>query len=83
MDLRRGAAINREDTQRAKMMKAEKKEEAEAKLLPDRMQPHQKNRVFHNRPPPRSEKKKKKKKRLPTKTKNSVLFGTTTHSQSE
>ena len=31
MDLRRGAAINREDTQRAKMMKAEKKEEAEGK----------------------------------------------------
>ena len=27
MDLRRGAAINREDTQRAKMLKAEKKEE--------------------------------------------------------
>ena len=31
MDLRRGAAINREDTQRVKMMKAEKKEEAEGK----------------------------------------------------
>ena len=31
MDLRRGAAINREDTQRAKMLKAEKKEEAEDK----------------------------------------------------
>ena len=31
MDLRRGAAINREDTQRAKMLKAEKKEEAEGK----------------------------------------------------
>ena len=31
MDLRRGAAINREDTQRAKMLKAEKKEESEGK----------------------------------------------------
>ena len=31
MDLRWGAAINREDTQRAKMLKAEKKEEAEGK----------------------------------------------------
>ena len=31
MNLRRGAAINREDTQRAKMLKAEKKEETEGK----------------------------------------------------
>ena len=31
MDLRQGAAINREDTQRAKMLKAEKKEETEGK----------------------------------------------------
>ena len=31
MDLRRGAAINREDTQCSKMMKAEKKEEEEGK----------------------------------------------------
>ena len=31
MDLRRGAAINREDTQRSKMLKAKKKEEAEGK----------------------------------------------------
>ena len=31
MDLRRGAAINREDTQKAKMLKAEKKEETEGK----------------------------------------------------
>ena len=31
MDLRRGAAINREDTQRSKMLKAEKKEEVEGK----------------------------------------------------
>ena len=31
MDLCQGAAINREDTQRAKMLKAEKKEEAEGK----------------------------------------------------
>ena len=31
MDLRRGAAINREDMQRAKMLKAEKKEEDEGK----------------------------------------------------
>ena len=33
MDLRRGAAINREDTQPAKMLKAEKKEEEEGKTL--------------------------------------------------
>ena len=31
MDLRRGAAINREDTQCSKMLKAEKKEEMEGK----------------------------------------------------
>ena len=31
MDLRRGAAINREDTQRSKMLKAKKKEETEGK----------------------------------------------------
>ena len=31
MDLRQGAAINREDTQRSKMLKAEKKEETEGK----------------------------------------------------
>ena len=31
MDLRRGAAINREDTQWSKMLKAEKKEEEEGK----------------------------------------------------
>ena len=31
MDLRRGAAINMEDTQRNKMLKAEKKEEEEGK----------------------------------------------------
>ena len=31
MDLRRGATINREDTQRSKMLKAKKKEEAEGK----------------------------------------------------
>ena len=31
MDLRRGAAINREDTQHSKMLKAEKKEKAEGK----------------------------------------------------
>ena len=31
MDLRRGAAINREDTQRSKILKAEKKEEREGK----------------------------------------------------
>ena len=32
MDLRRGAAINREDTQRSKMLKAKKKERAEGKI---------------------------------------------------
>ena len=31
MDLRRGEAINREDTQQSKMLKAEKKEEEEGK----------------------------------------------------
>ena len=31
MDLKRGAAINREDTQWSKMLKAEKKEEGEGK----------------------------------------------------
>ena len=31
MDLRRGAAINREDTQHSKMLKVEKKEEEEGK----------------------------------------------------
>ena len=31
MDLRRGAAINREDTQCSKMLKVEKKEETEGK----------------------------------------------------
>ena len=31
MDLRRGEAINREDTQRKKMLKAEKKEEEQGK----------------------------------------------------
>ena len=55
MDLRRGAAINREDTQHSKMLKAEKRKK-KAKLLPDRMQLHQRNKVLHNHPPPRSEK---------------------------
>ena len=31
MDLRQGAAINREDTQRSKLLKAKKKEETEGK----------------------------------------------------
>ena len=56
MDLRRGAAINREDTQCSKMLKAEKKEEEEDKTLPDHVQLHQRNKVLHNRPPPGSEK---------------------------
>ena len=56
MDLRRGAAINREDTQHSKMLKVVKKRKKKARPLPDPMQLHQKTRVLHNRPPPRSEK---------------------------
>ena len=55
MDLRRGAAINREDTQRSKMLKAEKRKQ-KARLLPDHVQLHQRNKVLHNCPPPRSQK---------------------------
>ena len=75
MDLRRGAAINREDTQQSKMLKAEKRKK-KARLLPDHVQLHQRKQLPPNHPPPRS-------KRLPTKTKNSVLFRTTIYSQSE
>ena len=53
MDLRRGAAINREDTQCSKMWKRKKKRKA--KLLLDRVQLHQRNKVLHNHLPPRSE----------------------------
>ena len=54
MDLRRGAAINREDTQRSKTLKAEKKEEQRARLLLDPVQPPQKNQPHPSHPPPRS-----------------------------
>ena len=77
MDLRRGAAINREDTQRAKMLKAEKKEETEGKTPTGSRAIPLKNKPQHSHPPPRT------KRKTPTKTKFSVLFGTTKYSQSE
>ena len=76
MDLRRGAAINREDTQHSKMLKAEKKEEAEGKTPTGRCSLTRGTKyptTVHLQGV----------KRLPTKTKNSVLFGTTKYSQSE
>ena len=73
MDLRRGAAINREDTQQSKMLKAEKKEEAEGKT-PTRSRAAS---------PEEATTPKLSTSKLPTKTKNLVLFGTTTYSQSE
>ena len=39
----------------AEVKKAIAKKRQKAKLLPDHVQPHQKNRVLHNRPPPKSE----------------------------
>ena len=57
MYLIRGAAINREDTQCSKMLKSGKeRRKRKAKLLLDRMQLHQRNKVLHNHLPPRSEK---------------------------
>ena len=76
MDLRRGAAINREDTQRSKMLKAEKKEEAEGKTPTGSRAASPEEQ---STPQPSTS----KEERLQTKTKNSVLFGTTTYSQSE
>ena len=76
MDLRRGAAINREYTQHSKMLKAEKKEEAEGKTPTGRCSLTRGTKyptTVHLQGV----------KRLPTKTKNSVLFGTTKYSQSE
>ena len=77
MDLRRGAAINREDTQRNKMLKAEKKEETEGKtptgsraVSPEEQATPQ---TIHLQGV----------KRNSNKTKFSVLFGTTKYSQSE
>ena len=77
MDLRRGAAINREDTQRSKILKAEKKEEEEGKTPTGSRAASPEEQ---STPQPSTS---QGVKRLPTKTKNSVLFGTTTHSQSE
>ena len=57
MDLRRGAAINREDTQRSKMLKLKRKKRQRARLLPDPMQLPLKNKPHPNHPPPRSKKK--------------------------
>ena len=77
MDLRRGAAINREDTQRSKMLKAEKKEEAEGKTPTDPVQLPQKNQPRPSHPHLQGVE------RGSTKTNFSVLFGTTKYSQSE
>ena len=55
MDLRRGAAINREDTQCSKMLKAEKKEEAEGKTPTGSRAASPEEQVLHNHPPPKSE----------------------------
>ena len=54
MDLRRGAAINREDTQRSKMLKAEKKEETEGKTPTGSRATPKKNQPHPSHPPPRS-----------------------------
>ena len=54
MDLRRGAAINREDTQRSKMLKAEKKEEAEGKTPTGSRTTSPEEPATPNHPPPRS-----------------------------
>ena len=77
MDLRRGAAINREDTQCSKMLKAEKKEEEVGqnsyRIASSFTRGTKYSTTVHLQGV----------KRLPTKTKNSVLFGTTEYSQSE
>ena len=56
MDLGRGAAINREDTQQNKMLKAEKKEEEEGKTPTRLCAASPEEQPLCNRPPPRSEK---------------------------
>ena len=58
MDLRRGAAINREDTQHSKMLKAEKKEETEGKTPTGSRAASLKNKPHHSHPPQRSKKEK-------------------------
>ena len=55
MDLRRGAAINREDTQCSKMLKAEKKEETEGKTPTGSHATSPEEPATPSRPPPRSE----------------------------
>ena len=77
MDLRRGAAINREDTQRSKMLKAEKKEEAEGKdsyRIPCNFPRRTSHAPTIHLP---------EVERGSNKTNFSVLFGTTKYSQSE
>ena len=65
MELRRGAAINREDTQRNKMLKGRKeKKRQRARLLPDPVQFPLKNKPLPNHPPPRSEKNLQQKQKL-------------------
>ena len=77
MDLRRGAAINREDTQRSKMFKLKRKKKQRARLLPVHEQLPLKSKPPPNHPLQRS------KTKTPTKKKSSVLFGTTKYSQSK
>ena len=77
MDLRRGAAINREDNQCSKMLKAEKKEEEEGKnsyrIACSFTRGTKYSTTVHIQGV----------KRLPTKPQNSVLFRTTKYSQSK
>ena len=64
MDLRRGAAINREDTQRAKMLKAKKREETEGKTPTGSRATSPEEQATHNHPPPRSKRNSNKNKIL-------------------
>ena len=77
MDLRRGAAINREDTQCSKMLKVEKKRgrrgQNSYRITCSFTRGTKYSTTIHFQGV----------KRLPTKTKNSVLFGTTKYSQSK
>ena len=77
MDLRRGAAINREDTQRSKMLKAEKKEETEGKT------PTGSRATSPEEPATPQPSNLQGVKRSSNKNKFLVLFGTTKYSQSE
>ena len=64
MDLRRGAAINREDTQCSKMLKPKRKKRQRARLLPDLVQLPLKNKPHHSRPPQESKRNSNKNKIL-------------------